>query len=304
MNHQNKILAALVCIFIYQSSAKGQSISRSDFLRESQQADRFGVEGHWDIAKNILLRLVASPYAREHEYTELAYCYLNALPGKTEYSLAERYARKALSLNPEAGHACAALAELAIERNDYEGSIQLATRALNCKPPDKYAGYLRARCYVALHKYNEALRDLEQWDICVTKTDKSQTTVKMQGEILEKMGSTDAAIKKYKADSPYHPEQATKNVVRCLQKEGKYREAIVEVSTLIKRNAEDSDAYNLRASLKAQAKDWKGAIADYDHAINLSPTSTYYKNRAQAYEALGQTKLAKQDLANAEKSSF
>ncbi|MDR3613040.1 MAG: hypothetical protein P4L53_05695 [Candidatus Obscuribacterales bacterium] len=294
----------ILSISICRTPVKAENITPSDFIRESHQADQFIKEKHWDVAKRILLKLVTTPYAREHEYSELSFCYISAFPSKEDWTLAERYARKAIFLDSESGHAYAALASTIIEKNDYPGCIQIATKAVTCKHPDQFALYLRARAYTAVRKYKEALIDLEKWDSIVTQVDKSQTTVEMQGQILEKMGKIDEAVKRYKAEIPYHPEQAIQNVVRCLQKEKKYPEAIIEVSTLIERNSDDSDAYNLRASLKAQMKDWKGAIADYDHAINLSPTSTYYRNRAQAYEALGQANLAKQDLANAEKSPF
>jgi tetratricopeptide (TPR) repeat protein len=66
----------------------------------------------------------------------------------------------------------------------------------------------------------------------------------------------------------------------------------------------NNDAFNLRANIKAHTKDWKGAISDYSHAISLSPTSSYYKNRAQAYKALGLEELAKKDLMSAEKPLF
>ncbi len=305
-NKQNKILSIVLFTWplFCQLSAIGKNAYPSDFIRESRQADQFIKEKHWDAAKRILLRLVSTPYAREHQYTELAFCYISSFPSKEDWVLIEGYARKAISLDPEAGHAYTALASTAIEKNDCEDCIRLATKAVSCKQPDQYALYQRARAYAQLHRYNEALADLEKWDSIITRSDKTQATVEMQGQILEKMGRTDDAAKRYKLEMSFHPEQAIKNEVRCLLREKKYSEAVSEVSTLIKRNSNDSDAYNLRGSIKAQAKDWKGAIADYGLAIDLSPTSTYYKNRAKAYEGLGQINLAKQDLAIAEKSTY
>jgi tetratricopeptide (TPR) repeat protein len=306
LNQQNKFFSTVIftLALFCDTSAIGQNGYPSDFIRESRQADQFIKEKHWDAAKRILLRLVATPYALEHQYTELAFCYISSFPSKEDWILIEGYARKAISLDPEAGHAYTALASAAIEKNDCEGCIRLATKAMSCKQPDQYALYQRARAYAQLHRYNEALADLEKWDSIVTRSDKTQATVEMQGQILEKMGRIDDAAKRYRLEMSFHPEQAIKNEVRCLLKEKKYSEAVSEVSTLIKRNSDDSDAYNLRGSIKAQAKDWKGAIADYGFAIDLSPTSTYYENRARAYEALGQTNLAKQDLANAQKSPY
>jgi tetratricopeptide (TPR) repeat protein len=299
------ILTALfVPLAAVLTPAKSQNITQTDFAREARQADQFMNESHQDAAKRILLVLIRTPYAGVHEYVQLSYAYLNSLPGKTDYVIAGRYARKAILLDPECGPAYAALATVAIEQNDFNGCIQLATRAFTCKKPDAHAIYLRARAYAGLHKYNEALADLEKWDKLISPTDKTQITVAMQGEILEKLGKTDEAVKRYKADMPYHPENAVKNVVRCLKKAKRYPEAISEATVLINRNPNDSDAYNLRASLRALAIDWKGAVEDYNRAIDLSPTSTYYRNRAKAYEALGMANLAKQDLADAEKSSF
>ena len=303
MNNRKNILAELTIVFlsICYTPANAQNMSPSDFLRESQQADQFIKEKHWDYAKRILLRLVATHHGREHEYSQLSYCYLNMLPGEEDFHAAELCARKAISLDPECGYAYAALAEARLGCNDYSGTIAAATKAVECKRPAEFVIYLRARAFSALNKYKEALSDFERYDRFISKVDKTQVNLQTEGELLEKMGRIDDAIKKFTADKPYHLEQATKNIVICLQKQKKYPEAIAEISTLIKRNPQDSDFYNLRATVKAQAKDWKGAIADYNHAISLVPTPTYYKNRAKAYDALGQRDLAKQDLVSAEK---
>ena len=121
---------------------------------------------------------------------------------------------------------------------------------------------------------------------------------------MEKMGDANEAIKRYRLAASLHPEDSVKSVVRVLKNTKRYPEAITETTILIKRNPADSDAYNTRGEFKALSKDWKGAVEDYTHAIDLSPTSTYYRNRATAYEALGKPDLAKKDIAETNKSFF
>ena len=282
-------------------SAQYMNMSKTDFLREAHQADLFMNETHQDAAKKIYEVLVRTKWVTAHEYTQLAYAYLYAIPSKRDFELSENCARKAIHLAPEYGPALAALAHALLEQNNYEGCIKFATRAINCKQPDTHAFYLRARGYAALHQYKEAIADLEHWDKIISKTDKVQQTFLMEGEIFERMGNADEAIRRYKLAAPYHPEDSVKSIVRVLKNAKRYPEAIAEINILIKRNSADSDAYNTRGEFKALSKDWKGAVEDYTHAIDLSPTSTYYRNRAKAYQATGLTALAKKDFVNADK---
>jgi tetratricopeptide (TPR) repeat protein len=212
----------ILSISICQTPGRAENMSASDFIRESHEADLFIGERHWNIAQRILLRLVATHHGREHEYSQLSYCYLNALPGEEDFHAAELCARKAISLNPESGYAHAALAEARLGVNDYAGAIAAATKAVECKTPAEFVIYQRARAYSALNKYNEALKDFERYDRFIAKSNKTLVNLEAEGGLLEKMGRSDEAIKKYTADKIYHLEQATKNIVYCLQKQKKY----------------------------------------------------------------------------------
>ena len=136
--------------------AQQLKMSRADFLRESHQADVFMDETHQDAAKRPYQVLVRTQWATAHEYTQLAYCYLYAIPSKKDFELSEMSARKAIQLDPEYGPAVAALAHALLEQNDYDGCIKYSTQALACKRPDSHAVYLRARAYAGLHRYKEA----------------------------------------------------------------------------------------------------------------------------------------------------
>ena len=302
-----KILSAhavLILLLISCASPAFSQMTQADFLQDSKQADQFIREQHWDIAKKMLLGLTKTSFAREHEFCQLAFCYIGAFPTKEDYAIADRYAHQSTMLNPEYGHAYLARAICAIELYKDDACLIYSTKCLTCKLPDLYGHYIRARAYIQLQKYSEALADLQAWGDAVGKIDKRQIPYSTEAEVYEKMGKLDEAVKYFRLDQSIHPEQAIKNTVRCLRKQKHYVEAISEVSLLIKRNAEDSDAYNVRASIKADNKDLRGAIADYGKAIEMSPTPTYYKNRAHIYEQLGETTLAKKDFANADKSQF
>jgi uncharacterized protein HemY len=53
----------------------------------------------------------------------------------------------------------------------------------------------------------------------------------------------------------------------------------------------------VRAKLFFKEKNYTGAVADLSQATKLMPTDSDYRERAKAYEALGQKDLAQKDLA-------
>ena len=293
-------LAILILLFA-GTPAYSQVISPDDFRRESHEADRFIDEKRYDIAQRILLKLIATHHGRAHEYTNLATCYMSTLPEQQDFVTAEKCALKAIALDPEGGSAYAALADAKLGQDDFAGTITAATKELEVKSPAEAAFYTRARAYASLNKYSEALKDFERYDPVISKWNKSHVNYEEEGRLLLLMGRTDEALKKFRADKVFRFEQATKNIMSCLRKQKKYPEAIAEASALLAHNPKDSDLYSMRGGVKAEAKDWKGAIADYSKAIELSPTETYYRNRAEAYKASGQGALAQKDLASLEK---
>ena len=70
---------------------------------------------------------------------------------------------------------------------------------------------------------------------------------------------------------------------------GDYRGAIADYNKAIELNPNDADAYVNRGVAKHHLEDYRGAIADYSKAIELNPNvAVAYYNRGVAKEILGQ----------------
>lgn len=81
---------------------------------------------------------------------------------------------------------------------------------------------------------------------------------------------------------------------------GKYQEAIRELTQLFVMDKNNADAYLLRGICYSASGDVKSAGADYNKAIELSPTTgRYYYNRGLYYNYQGKTKKALKDYNKA-----
>jgi tetratricopeptide (TPR) repeat protein len=84
---------------------------------------------------------------------------------------------------------------------------------------------------------------------------------------------------------------------RQLTKEGRYREAIVELTEAVRIAPDFALAFNARGYVRVLLRDWAGAVADLNRAILLNPAyGNAYQLRAVARRAIGDAPGAASDL--------
>lgn len=253
-------------------------------------------DAHWEAAKPILLQMCNSPYATSNNFCTLAKCYVNQVPGEENLGKAAVYCKRAIAMDPECGQAFACLADVCYQLDQFDDALRYANVSIKCKTPDLYGYFVRAKLEAAQRHYKEAIADIDKWDAFINAKDKkTRPNYQLKGQIYEKMGKYDEAIGEYRNALPFEAEGPRKNIIRCLQKLNRMKDAIAEASILVKNNPRDGDGLSLRAELEMQMHDYRAAVADYTKAIELSPLANYYRGRSRAYDALGQKDLAKKD---------
>jgi tetratricopeptide (TPR) repeat protein len=256
-------------------------------------------KGHLAESRTHLLKLVHSPWGQKPaNYMLLSDTYIEDLEAPNT-RLAKAYLHDAIRIDPGYGPAYRNLAWLAKDNGRFEDCIELATKATTCKTPDMSALMSRSKAYHALHNLNAAMTDVDNY----FKVEKNLNfrDYDYKASLQIQLGKIDDAIKTYESAKSLRGDWATLQIAHCLELQHKSSEAIAKVSSLIKKNPEDDEAYHIRAQLYFNAKNYNGAIADLTQAIKLTPTSSYYRERAKAYQALGQNTLARKDIDESEK---
>jgi len=99
-----------------------------------------------------------------------------------------------------------------------------------------------------------------------------------------------------KSLSLVYSDWAAFQIVRCLEGENKYADAVAELNKIVKRNPRDGEAYRLRAKIKLKLKNFKEALKDADTAVELEPTTKSFRQRALIHELMGRKDLARKDM--------
>lgn len=207
----------------------------------------------------------------------------------------------AIKLDPSSSVAYKDMAEFCNVEGQYQKAVEYGLKSLQC--PHPYLGTYRqtAIAYSNLGQYDKALAAINTF-INLDKTRRDQTYT-MKAGILEKMKRYDDAVAAYRQAFALRSDDMTLNsIVRCLEAEHKFAEAVSEISRLIKINPNDSEALAVRAKLQKTNKNYGAALDDYSKAINIDPSARLYKARADIYLLIGQKLAADRDLASARKA--
>lgn len=280
------------------------SASRPDLAEQLiHRAEALQKQAHYAEARHLLKELEHTSKADKRVYFMLADTYMEPFDaGSSDLEKADAYLKMSLKCDPNFGSAYRKLCELEVQREHYAAAVKYANQALSVKEPDSAAIYHRAKAYAGLKQYEKALADIDSWLTHISSEGRKDPTVKdgelmMKANMLENLKRWDEAIAVYREILPYRFDWMEFNIARCLANQNKLAAAIVETTRVIKRNPNDDEAYHLRANLRLRDHDPQGALADCNKAIDLNPLSTYYRDRANVYQALGKSELAKQDLA-------
>ena len=308
--HKNQLIWRLfqaLSLTLFQVTSPALALSKTEYDTQTSLAYKDVFANHYERAEAILQPLSRSPYADKVLYATLADCCRQEWGSHPVHAAeAIRYCKKAIQLDPEYGHAYHVWGQTASIEARQEEAIGLFTKALNCKEPDLTARYNRAKAYAAIKQYTLALKDLDDWEKIHRVQFKSDTNSLMaasvvRGQVLEAMGKYDLAITAYRASYPHYRSTWTEQeILTCLIKAKRYKEAIEELSSRIRKNQDDDESYYARGQLKIRIADYQGAVDDYTRAITVVPAASYFRERAKAYEKLGKPELSKKDIAKAD----
>lgn len=287
--------------FLIASLAPGSSGScKSVEQFQFERAQQLIKDGHLDQASIILEKLCRLHPQNASLLVELGQTYLNDTNEMAGGQIkAEQCFRKAIRLDPQFGKAYYHMSEWANAQCKYDLAIQMSTKALTVKRPDTQAYMERAATYSNMHKDKEALADLDKF---ISLRKGYRKAFERRASILENLKLYERALADYRVMQKEHYDDGTAfKEARCLEKLNRREEAIACLSNLLKHNDDDDAAYEARGNLLVKQGKLKEAVADYSMAIQLLPSATLYKERADTYAKMGRKDLAARDRKEAER---
>lgn len=278
---------------------------RADDLRA--ESESFMRRGNFDQAREILLRAVKLDPNSPGIYFALGRSSYNTLErfGKG-VDEAEKYFKKAISLDPGRGTYYVKLAELEVIRGHHQKAIDYCNQSLACKYKDGDAFYFRAISYSALGKTDLAVADINrQIEYCKTTANDIGVgkfrSYDAKASILENAGKFGDALAAYKELYAMNGQDSfIFRQAECLTKMGKFLEATQILSTLLKKNPHDEAAYAARARIYMKMHDYPRAEQDFTSSIDELPSGRTYRERAEVYKKMGKMDLYRRDLQTAE----
>lgn len=279
----------------------GREMSQKDVDELFEVSRRMDYFDYRREAQEILKLICNSKYARAEHFCVLADSYTTSIGDIDANKVIQQHLSRAIKLEPKNSHAWNSLADMSIKDGDAKKALQYSDNAVDTggKAPYEFCHLTRAIILANLKRNKEALD-------CIVLAEKElpDTTeiFRVKGSTLESLGRYDEAVTAYRrAYQLKNQDWAIYQIIRCLDKAGKYKEAIAEVDKLIRITPQDADAYRTRSALKVKTKDINGAIMDLSKAIVQEPTTKSYQERARLYKQIGKNDLAAKDEAAARK---
>lgn len=278
-----------------------QSASAADrFAQVEAEVRRYQEQGKIHEIRNLLQPLVRSGNINVCLLIQYADSFLDDADFDDKGSAeAEKALKLCIKMEPSYGDAYRDMAKLNVINGDYPAAVKYATQALSCKPPSPTAFRLRAVANERLHKYSEALADI---NACIKSEPRQSHNYMVKAAILENLGRWDEAVATYhellKSDNKEVPYFL---IARCYKNAKKLPQAIATLSEVVKRNPLDPEAFEARAKILIEQNKFPEALRDFNESIRLDSNSRVYKERAQLYELMGRKSDAAKDRASAEK---
>lgn len=222
-------------------------------------------------------------------------CYADA--GKFELSIKDLKAAEKLS--PGSASIFSDEAQIYATMKDSDKAIVAATESLKRQKDNRDILHLRAMMYSAKGMHKKAIEDLNEY---IKLMPSKHRAYMWRGNAYEADGNLAKALEDFSTgfkvsnDYEYRFHRA-----RILQRQGRIKDAIAEMSIILKQNPEEDEAWNKRGSLNFQAGNYKDAVSDYTQALATSfgAHETLYRARARAYEKLGERAKAEADVKKA-----
>ncbi len=257
--------------------------------------------------KQARAKALVQRYLKDHPDDSLALrilgdCYFYADMEGSQHFKARHCYDRAVKSDPQNSIAYRMIAELNLVDGKYEQAALFASQALACKSPTPYALRTRAIAYHNLHRYGEAIKDMDTF--LASNGGIGDTRMKwlmIKAGMLEDAKRFDEAIAVIKeVQGMQWTDDIALKEAKCYAKAGKNKEAIDVLSTIIAKNPEDEFAFSERAKVRVSAKQYKEALKDFNKSLELAPLAQTFRDRAALYEILGMKVEAKRDRDKAE----
>ena len=203
----------------------------------------------------------------------------NALPGQ---NLKMKCFTKALSLDGNYYYAFVSRGCLRYHQGDYQEAKTDFSKALKIRDNDAVA-------LVALGKTWMAMGEMKEAYVCFKGAVRENSTCPLvylaRGEYYEKVGE---------------PEKALIDKLRYCRLSGNFEAALEDMNVFISLYPKVAEAYEQRALLRLEKKDYRGAEADFGKLIELKPGSAWaYFHRGSLCENQGAFPKAFEDYNKA-----
>ena len=255
-------------------------------------------EKRFDEAKPILDAFLKKNPHRAMALVFRARCFVDA----NKYKEAIQDLKAAEKVEPTNSKIYAEEADIYAMQKQFDNGIEAATLAIKYRQgkPDKNIFHSRSMMYSAKGQFSKAVEDMDSF----LKIDPGKSKAYMwRATAYEQAGQLGKALIDYEtALKKSNSYEYRFHIARILEKQGKFREGIEEMTAVIKQNPEEDEAWNRRGTLYCKIGNYKEAVSDYTKALATSYGSqeTIYRARGKAYEKLGQKDLAQKDFKKAE----
>lgn len=212
--------------------------------------------------------------------------------------------KKAIEFNKGSSELNKALGELYARNGQFKLALKSMDNALRCVPQDPFIYKSRARIYSEIKRDKEAVADYEHFTQLLPSKATEQENLELGALCYQRAGQVDKAIKIY--DTLWAGNKSLAWPLKkaaCYAQAGKNKEAIDVYSLVIKQSPGDEIALLERGKLHSKLGHNKEALKDFTTAIDSTPTSSIYLERAKVYDRIGKPELAKRDRAKADSSN-
>lgn len=291
------ILWAAGSAFVFESVSAQQSRPKGVVDRLLYESDRLMSRGDFDNARILLLRAQKLEPNNASVYKNLARTSTNNIERLSDgFVEAERFLKKSISLNPKDASAYSQLAELNVTKGDFQEALKYADICIKTNSQFNEGYFCRALALSNLKRYDEAVKSIDKYIEFSNTRDKTKG-IETKASILENAGLYKDALAVYKSayaiskQDTYLYRQAS-----CLEKDGKFNEAVQVLNEQLRINPHDDQAMVQRARIYNKAGQLEKALADYNTAIKELPASIYFKERGAIYKKMGRSDLFEKDM--------
>jgi len=216
----------------------------------------------------------------------------------SDFDTAAGYARSALTLDPDRSDLYQLLSKIAIEKNDYQGAYEYATKAIQISPTDTQSTVMLAKSLSAMGKHTEALAKI---NAVIPLVQEARALHLERVNIIRKVNGPQIALKELKSLSTTYPDDFS--VLNALTKSffeiGELENALVVAEQALRSHAdkaspnEQANLHLLIGQVLRQSGQLDQSIQHLNEAIQLSP------DRLEPYLELGQARKEQREYQQA-----